>query len=103
MATTATIGDSSRTAEFPPTSARKQISATIVTDGTDGAAALDIPASLFGLTFIERSSAAVNSTNTLIVVTAPAYNGLSLLGKAAATAAPADIPSGTYLITVWGY
>jgi hypothetical protein len=103
MATTATIGASSRTAEYPPTSARKRIVATIVTDGTDGAAAGDIPATLFGLTFIESAYPAVKSDNTLLVALAPAYNGASLLGKAAATAAPADIPSGTYLLTVIGY
>lgn len=100
---TATILSSSRTAEYPPTSPRKQIVATLVTDGSNGASAGDIPASLFGLTFIERAYPAVKSDNTLIVVLAPAYNNASLLGKAAATAAPADIPSGTYTVTVFGY
>src|SRR5882762_9598934 len=103
MSATATIGDSSRVAEYPPTSARKELVVTLVADGTDGASAGDIPASLFGLTFIERCSPAVKSDNTLIVVCAPAYDGGSLLGKAAATAAPADIPSGTYLIKLFGY
>jgi hypothetical protein len=45
----------------------------------------------------------VKNDNTLMVVLAPAFNGASLLGKAAATAAPADIPVGTYLVTVYGY
>ena len=103
MATTATFGAQSRVSEYPPTSPWKEIVATIVTDGNDGAAAGDIPASTFGLTYIERSFPAVKSDNTLIVVTAPAYDGLSLLGKAAATAAPADIPSGTYKVTLVGY
>src|SRR5690242_18612871 len=98
MATTAVIGDSSRVAEYPPTSARKHISVVITTDGSDGAAAGDIPASLFGLTFIEDASAAVKDDNSLIVVVAPAYDGKSLLGKAAATAAAADIPAGNYLL-----
>ncbi len=75
----------------------------MTTDGSDGASALDIPASVFGLTFIESAHPAVKSDNTLIVVVAPAYDGKSLLGKAAATAAAADIPSGTYLFTLIGY
>ena len=100
---TATILSDSRVAEYPPTSQRKEIIATLVTDGSNGASAGDIPASLFGLTFIERASPAVKSDNTLIVTLAPAYNGGSLLGKAAATAAPADIPSGTYRVTLFGY
>lgn len=103
MATTATIGASSRVSGFPPTGPRKIISATVVTDGSDGASAGDIPASVFGLTAIEVAFPAVKSDNTLLVALAPAYNGASLLGKAAATAAPADIPAGTYLVTLIGY
>lgn len=98
-----TILSSSRTAEFPPTSARKQIVATFVAGGSDGAAAGDIPATLFGLSIIERACPAIKSDNTLIVVLSPSYDGTSLLGKAAATAAPADIPSGTYTVILFGY
>ena len=93
----------SRISDYPPSSQRKIVSGTFVTDGTNGASALDIPASLFGLTKIERADPLVKSDNTLIVVVMPAYDGLSLLGKAAATAAPADIPSGTYKAVVYGY
>ncbi len=75
----------------------------MTTDGNDGASALDILASVFGLTFIESCSPAVKSDNSLIVVVAPAYDGKSLLGKAAATAAAADIPSGDYKLTLIGY
>lgn len=94
---------SGRAAEFPPSSPRKIIDAILSTDGSNGAAADDIPASLFGLSFIEWASPAVKSDDTLIVVVAPAYDGASLLGKAADTAAPADIPSGDYKLTLVGY
>lgn len=75
----------------------------MTTDGNDGASAGDIAASVFGLTLIEEATPAVKSDNTIVVVVAPAYAGTSLLGKAAATAAAADIPSGDYLLTVKGY
>ena len=103
MATTVTQGPTSRVSEYPPTSARRKIAATFVTDGTDGASANDIPASLFGLQYIESCEGAVKSDNTLLVACAPAFDGKSLLGKAAGSAAPADIPSGTYSIILEGY
>lgn len=86
---------------------RKTLLGILTTDGNDGASAGDIPASTFGLTVVEEISPAVKSDNSLIVVLAPAYNasnaGTSVIGKAAATAAAADIPSGTYAVTVKGY
>ena len=103
MANTATILAASRAAEYPPTTQRKLIVAEYVAGGSDGAAAGDIPASVFGLSFIESATPMVKSDNTLIVVVAPTYDGGSLLGKAAATAAPADIPAGTYRFTLIGY
>ncbi len=103
MATTAVIGSASRPAEYPPTTQRKLLAVTLTTDGSDGASAGDIPASVFGLAFIESASPAVKSDNSIIVVVAPAYAGTSLLGKAAATAAAADIPSGDYKLTLVGY
>src|SRR4030095_964366 len=105
MATTFTANtdSSSRVNEYPPSSFRKVITGVLVTDGTDGASAGDIPASLFGLSVIEDSRPLVKNDNTLIVTTQPAYNGASLLAKAAASAAPADIPSGTYKAIVYGY
>lgn len=75
---------------------------SMVTDGNDGASAGDIPASVFNLTSVEEVSAAVKDDNTLVVVCAPAINKASILGKAAATAAAADIPAGTYNIMVKG-
>ncbi len=101
MATTSV--NTGRAGEYPPTSQRKAIDAVMTTDGSDGASALDIPASVFGLAFIESASPAVKSDNSIVVVVAPAYDGLSLLGKAAATAAAADIPSGTYKLKLQGY
>lgn len=86
---------------------RKVLPGIMVTDGGDGASAGDIPASVFGLTVISRISAAVKSDSSIIVVLAPAYSATnestSVLGKAAATAAAADIPVGTYAVTVEGY
>lgn len=86
---------------------RKTLFGTIVVDGSIGSAAGDIPASVFGLTVIEEVSSAVKSDNSLIVVLAPAYSATvassSVIGKAAATAATANIPSGTYQLTVKGY
>jgi hypothetical protein len=72
-------------------------------DGTVGANPGDIPASLFGLVYIEWCEVAVKNDNTLLVVMSPTYDGTSLLGKAAASAAPAAIPAGTYSLAVRGY
>lgn len=102
-APTVTIGPTSRTFEFPPTNKRKLVAATVVCDGTVGGAVNDIPASLFGLSYIERSEVAIKNDNTLLVVLAPSYDGTSLLGKAAASAAPAAIPAGTYSVVLFGY
>src|SRR5215472_38884 len=93
----------SRVEGFPPSNPRKEIVGVLTVDGSKGGAAEDIPASTFGLSFIERSSAGVKDDNTLIVVTEAAYDGKSLLGKAAASAAPANIPAGNYLIEIFGY
>lgn len=83
-------------------SLRRTVVGVLTVDGNDGAAALDIPASLFGLNIIEEVSPMVKSDDSIIVVGAPAYDGLSLLGKAAATAAAADIPAGDYAVVVKG-
>lgn len=99
---TFTVDQTNSRAEVIPR-ARKTIVGQMVTDGSNGASAGDIPATLFGLTVIEKVEPLVKSDNTLIVTAAPSYDGTSLLGKAAATAAPADIPSGTYQVVVYGY
>jgi hypothetical protein len=103
MATASDATIAGRVAEYPPTSPRKLLNVTLVAGGSDGASAGDYPASMFGLSFIEYATPAVKSDNTLIVVVAPSYDGTSLLGKAAATAAAADIPAGTYKLTLFGY
>lgn len=81
---------------------RRTVVGVLTTDGSDGAAANDILATLFGLRIIESCSPLVKSDNSIIVVVGPSYDGLSLLGKAAATAAAADIPSGDYAVEVKG-
>ena len=100
---TFTVGASSRPAEYPPTTQRKEITGTLVADGTVGANPGDIPASVFGLTFIERCENAVKNDNTLVVPTAPSFDNASMLTRAASTHAPANIPAGTYSIIVFGY
>lgn len=102
MATTFVQDNDQTRAEVIPR-ARKTVVGQLTTDGGDGAAAGDILASLFGLSFIEKAEPLVKSDNTLIVVVAPVYAGTSLIGKAAATAAAADIPSGTYQAVIYGY
>ncbi len=92
-----------RSGPYPPSSRRKQLTGTAVAAGTEGAAAGTIPASIFGLTKVERCSKFVKNDNTLIVSAAPAFDGTSVLTKAAASAAPAAIPAGTYAVTVEGY
>lgn len=105
MATTFTPNVNSRVAEYPPTGARRIISGTLVTTGGDGAAAGDIPASLFGLSKIEEGGKAVKSDNTVVTDTAPSYDGTSLLtlGAPDGGCTPSDLASGTYAITVKGY
>lgn len=102
-APTVTVAPASRVAEYPPTGARRIIEASMVCDGVAGDLANFIPASLFGLRFIEACSPAVKNDNTLIVVCAPLFDGSGLVGKAAATAALAAIPAGTYFLTLEGY
>jgi|SRR5215475_5095731 len=100
---TVTILPASRVGEFPATNPRKIVEAQMVCDGVAGDLANFIPASVFGLRFIESCSPAVKSDNTLVVVCSPLYDGSGLVGKAAASAALAAIPAGTYGITIEGY
>jgi hypothetical protein len=93
----------SRVADYIPSSPRKQIVGVLTVDGSVGALPADIPASTFGLRYMESSSDAIKDDNSLIVVTEPSFDGSGLLGKAAASAAPANIPAGNYQIEVWGY
>lgn len=77
---------------------------TLVIDTTanGGAAAGDLPASMFGLNRI-LSAVVVNDDNSKNFVGTPAYNGESLLIAGGASNAPMDLPNDTYLITVIGY
>jgi len=100
---TVTLAPSTRGAEFPPSGMRKLVVASMVCDGVAGDLANFIPASLFGLRFIETCGPAVKNDNTLIVVCSPLYDGSGLVGKAAATAGLAAIPAGTYNIVLEGY
>lgn len=93
----------SRVDGFPPNNPRKLIVGTLTVDGSKGGTAGDIPASLFGLLKIERSEPLIKDDNTLIVVTSRVFDGTSLVGKAAATAALANIPSGNYRAHIFGY
>jgi len=81
----------------------KRIVGDLTVSGSEGAGVSDIPASLFGLTKILGARELIKNDNTLIVVAGPTYAGTALLGKAAATAAPANIPAGTYRCQVEGY
>lgn len=81
---------------------RRIVVGVLTVAGADGASALDLPASLFGMNIIDEVSPLVKSDNSLIVTAAPAYDGLSLLGKAAGSAAPADIPAGDYAVVLRG-
>jgi hypothetical protein len=102
-APTFVISPNSRVFGFPPTSPWKRIVGTLTVDGTVGALPNDIPASTFGLSYMESAEDGVKDDSTLIVVMEPTLDGKSLLGKAAASAAPANVPAGNYGIEVIGY
>lgn len=102
-APTAVILPASRVNEYPPSNQRKCIEAQLTVDGTVGALPGDIPASLFGLVFIEQNSNLTMSDNSHVANAAPAYNGGSLLGVAQSTGVVANIPAGTYFIVLEGY
>lgn len=103
MAFVAATDSTVRVDDYPPSSFRKVITGVLTMSGGEGQAADDIPASLFGLTKIEGARPLVKSDDSIIVVVAPAYSGGSLLGKAAATAAAADVPAGDYRAVIYGY
>ena len=75
----------------------------ITVDGTVGASPGQIPASLYGLRYIEQVSNLIKSDNSAILPCNESYDGSSLLGVAVATGAPANIPAGTYGIVLEGY
>lgn len=74
----------------------------LVVSGTEGAAAGDIPASLFSLRHLSEVGPLVKNDNTLVVVAGVAHDRGSILGRAAGTNGAANIPAGTYHVTVRG-
>src|SRR5215831_860415 len=99
-APTFVLSPSSRLPEMGTSALRKEIVGVITVDGSVGGTAGQIPASTFGLNFMERSSDMIKDDNTLIIVTEPSFDGLSLLCQAAGTNAPANAPAGNYQIEV---
>ena len=92
--------------QFPPSSLVTEVFGLLVTDGNNGATADEIPASIFGMTYIHKVSPFVLSTGAAIEIGAPVYSatGLStsIVTKNAASGALLDLPSGTYAVTVTG-
>ena len=74
---------------------RKTVVGQLVVDDPVGANAGDIPASLFGMTFIRAVQTLIKSDNSLVVKAAPDYAGASIIGSNADSNAAANIPSGT--------
>jgi hypothetical protein len=104
MATpTVVLLSTTRTNEFPPTGKRKAVDAQLTVDGTVGATPGQIPASLFGLRYIEQCSNLIQSDNSHILPCNETYDGTSLLGSTLGTGVPANIPVGTYGIVLEGY
>jgi len=88
----------------PHNQSRVVFEGTLVIDTTasGGAAAGDLPASMFnGLTKITRSTPAMADDNSAMYHTTPAYDGGSLMVQTVSLAA-ADLADDTYSITVEG-
>jgi hypothetical protein len=102
-APTVVILGTTRVNEFPPTGFRKAVDAQLTVDGTVGASLGQIPASLFKLKFIEQCSNLIQSDNSHVLPCNPSYDGSSLFGVTLGTGVPANIPVGTYGITLEGY
>lgn len=102
MAATFTlISDRSRAVDMERV--QKVLTGILVISGSIGASEGDIPASVFGLTYIEESGPLVDEDNSAIILTSPSYAGTSLLGRTANADTPADITASSYRITVKGY
>ena len=80
------------------------VKGTLVIDTTasGGGAVDDLPASMFGLQKIIACLGIVPDSEDAIIVAGPDYTGDSLLVKAAATNALADLANDTYGITLIG-
>jgi hypothetical protein len=81
----------------------KTITGILVSAGSEGDAAGDIPASLFGLSYIEEVGPLVVSTSDTVILAFPAYDGGSIVIKAAAANEAEALAAGTYRLTVKGY
>lgn len=78
------------------------VEVTIVADGTTGALAGDIPASLFGLKKITKSSSIIKSTDDKLYPSSPVTAGTSLLVGGAAANGVQNLPAGTYNMVLVG-
>lgn len=76
---------------------------TLVIDTPGGAEVGDLPASLFGFSTIVGCSTIMPSVDDAIIVASPDSLGTSILVKTAASNATADLPNGSYYLTVVGY
>ena len=77
------------------------VTGTLVLDGSHGATAGDIPASLFRLSTITQVTGGLNVEGTQAVWFQPAPGGASLLSLNP-SGAPANASADTYTITVTG-
>jgi hypothetical protein len=74
----------------------------IDTTASGGAAAGDLPASLFKLTKIVGCVSIVNDGNDYVVPGSPDYTGASLLVGGGADGALKDLPNDTYRVKLFG-
>ena len=81
-----------------------KVTGTLVIDttATGGAAAGDLPATLFETDLLTGPAAITLSTNAKVYVGVPAYDQLSLLVTDGASQAPIDLPNGTYNVCLEG-
>lgn len=81
---------------------RVQGTLVIDTTATGGAAAGDLPASMFGLREIVGIAGITADDNSKLFFGVPAYNKQSLMVGIGASNAPIDLPNDTYLLTIEG-
>lgn len=82
-----------------------KVEGTLVIDTTaqGGAAAGDLPASLFGLKEIIGAAVITNDSNDKVYSGAPDYTGASLLVGGGVAGALQDLPNDTYKVSIQGY
>lgn len=74
----------------------------IDTTATAGAAAGNLPATMFGLTEIVGPASIVISDNSKNYIGTPAYDKASMLVSGGASNAPMNLPNGTYRVAISG-